>query len=245
MNTEASLSPNITSISLSGKLGVNTNIISTKNLTKQYKKGSQDIQAINDISLEIPKGKFIAFVGKSGSGKSTLLQLIGGLDKPTAGTVMVNGTDLAKMSDRHISQFRNSTIGFVFQSFYLQPFLNVARNIEIAAMPSRMSKNERTQRIQLLATRVGLAERLEHKPHELSGGQIQRVAVARALMNNPAIIIADEPTGNLDSHTGQGIISLFQQAQSEFDTTIIIATHDRDIAEKADLVITLEDGRVV
>lgn len=217
-------------------------IISTRELTKEYRIGKQKVRAINNVSLDIHAGEFIAIVGASGSGKSTLLQMLGGLDQPTAGTVTVDGSRLDKMRDHKLSAFRNQTIGFVFQFFYLQPFLSLERNIEIAAMPNRMKKDERKKRIAELAEQVGLADRLQHLPSELSGGQIQRAAIARALLNRPDIILADEPTGNLDSGNGQSIIKLFKRVKADFGTTIVIATHDHEIAAQADRIITIKDG---
>lgn len=220
-------------------------IISIHDLVKEYKIGGQKIRAVNGVSLDIRKGEFIALVGASGSGKSTLLQLIGGLDKQTLGTISINGQSLSRLSDRKLSKFRNQTIGFIFQFFYLQPFLSLSRNIEVAAMPNRMPHKEREERIQKLAERVGLSERLGHIPRELSGGQIQRAAIARALVNHPSIILADEPTGNLDSQNSQEIISLFRSLRDDLGTTIIIATHDNTIAAQADRVITIRDGVIV
>ena len=219
-------------------------IIKATNVVKEYKIGKQKIRAVDSVSLEVNKGEFIALVGVSGSGKSTLLHLLGGLDKATSGEVVVNGQEIRKMSDRRLSQFRNQTIGFVFQSFYLQPFLTLRRNIEVASMPQRMKRAERKQRIEELARQVGLYDRLNHRPRELSGGQIQRAAIARALLNRPAIILADEPTGNLDSANSHDIIQLFQQIREQYGTTVIIATHDTEVAAQADRVITLKDGRL-
>lgn len=213
--------------------------------TKRYGSKHTPVQALQAVSLSINQGEFVAIVGASGSGKSTLLQLMGGLDRPTSGKIMVNGKDLSRLSDRKLSKFRNQTIGFVFQFFYLQPFLNLARNIEVAAMPSRMKRRERKDRAIRLATQVGLSERLKHLPSELSGGQIQRAVIARALINNPSVILADEPTGNLDSKNSQEVIELFKRVQKENGTTIVVATHDLDIAAQADRVMTLKDGRIV
>ena len=220
-------------------------VIAVDHLSKHYKVGGEKVHAVNDVSLTIHEGEFVAIVGASGSGKSTLLQLMGGLDKPTSGTVAVSGVQLGKMRDSKLSIFRNQTIGFVFQFFYLQPFLSLERNIEVAAMPSRMKNSERKARIVALAEQVGLGDRLRHLPRELSGGQIQRTAIARALVNQPKIILADEPTGNLDSENSQGIISLFEQIRKEHGTTVVIATHDQAIATQADRIITIKDGMVV
>lgn len=219
-----------------------TVVIELREISKNYKVSGQSIKAVNDISLKINKGEFIALVGASGSGKSTLLQIIGGLDGPSSGTVSINGTPLNKMSDRKLSKLRNKTIGFVFQFFYLQPFLTLRRNIEIAALPRRTKRKERKARALELAEQVGLLERLDHLPGELSGGQIQRVAIARALFNEPAIIIADEPTGNLDSKNSQDILELFKHIRDIYGTTIIIATHDTYIASQADRIVTIKDG---
>ena len=218
--------------------------IRATNVIKKYKVGKQIIRAIDDVSVDIHEGEFVALVGPSGSGKSTLLHLLGGLDKPTSGEIVVGGKNVSSMNDRQLSKFRNQTIGFVFQSFYLQPFLTLRRNIEVASMPQRMGRAERKLRIESLARQVGLYDRLSHRPHELSGGQIQRAAIARALLNRPAIILADEPTGNLDSVNSRDIISLFQQIREQYHATIIIATHDNEIAAQADRVIALKDGRL-
>lgn len=218
--------------------------IRATNVIKKYKVGKQIIRAIDDVSVDIHEGEFVALVGPSGSGKSTLLHLLGGLDKPTSGEIVVGGKNVSSMNDRQLSKFRNQTIGFVFQSFYLQPFLTLRRNIEVASMPQRMGRAERKLRIESLARQVGLYDRLSHRPHELSGGQIQRAAIARALLNRPAIILADEPTGNLDSINSSDIIQLFQQARKLYNTTLIIATHDAEIASQADRVIALKDGRL-
>ncbi|MGO3702134.1 MAG: ABC transporter ATP-binding protein [Candidatus Saccharimonadales bacterium] len=219
--------------------------ISAEKLSKQYKVGRQKVLAVSNVSLEINEGEFVAIVGASGSGKSTLLHLLGGLDKPSSGTIFVDGVRLTKLSDRKLSRFRNRTIGFVFQSFYLQPYLNVRKNIEVAAMPNRLKRKTRAYRAERLASAVGLKSRLAHKPSELSGGQIQRVAIARALLNQPSIILADEPTGNLDSTNSEAIVALFKTLQKELGATVVIATHDHDIAAQADRIITVKDGALV
>ena len=220
-------------------------IIQANHLVKRYKTGSQTILAVNDVSLAINRGEFVAITGASGSGKSTLLQLLGGLDKPTSGDIIIDNVKINKISDSELSRFRNQTIGFVFQSFYLQPFLTLQRNIEIAAMPSRMKRNQRKTRAEKLAQQVGLGDRLRHFPRELSGGQIQRAAIARALLNNPDIILADEPTGNLDSQNSRNIVTLFRQICDTQNTTVVIATHDQEIAASVDRVIAVADGRII
>ena len=220
-------------------------MISTKSLTKRYRVGGHDLLATDNVSITINQGEFVAIVGESGSGKSTLLQLLGGLDKPTSGSIVVNGVEVTGLSDGKLSQFRNRTIGFVFQSFYLQPFLTLRRNIEVAAMPSRMKRDTRRARTDRLAEQVGLADRLDYYPRQLSGGQIQRVAIARALFNKPPILLADEPTGNLDSQNSRGIIALFRQICDGWGTTVVVVTHSREVAMVADRVVTVKDGAIV
>ena len=220
-------------------------IISVRDLAKRYKVGKTHISALAGVSLDVHEGEIIALTGPSGSGKSTLLQLIGGLDKPTSGSVSVGGVDLRTMRDGRLSEFRNRTIGFVFQFFYLQPFLRLERNLEVAGMFAHTSPHARRQRVGELAETVGLADRLRHYPKELSGGQMQRAAIARALLNQPKILLADEPTGNLDSANGAAIIDLFEKIRDESQTTIVIVTHDPSIAARADREIRLKDGVVL
>ena len=219
-------------------------IIQIEHLFKEYKLGKQRISVIDDVNLNILEGEFVAIVGASGSGKSTLLHLLGGLDKPSQGKVIIDGQDINKLSDSRLSKFRNQAIGFIFQSFYLQPFLTLRQNIEVASMPARINKKERRQKIDDLAKQVDLYDRLKHRPRELSGGQIQRAAIIRALLNNPKIILADEPTGNLDSKNSQDVISLFKDICSQYKTTVVIATHDQEIASQADHIITIKDGKI-
>ncbi len=220
-------------------------IISVKSLVKTYVISKQQVHALNDVSVDIYKGEFVAITGSSGSGKSTLLQLIGGLDKPTSGEIVIDGVNINQLSDSKLSKFRNKTIGFVFQFFYLQPFLRLNKNIEVPGMFAHSRRVDRKRRVHELIERVGLAEQEKHLPKEISGGQLQRAAIARSLLNNPKILLADEPTGNLDNANSNEIIKLFEQIRDEFGTTIIIVTHNLEIAARADRVIKLSDGTLL
>lgn len=220
-------------------------LIEVENLVKRYKNGREKIAAVDGVSFKIYEKEIVALTGASGSGKSTLLHLLGGLDKPTEGKVMIDGVDIAKLSDGKLSEFRNQTVGFVFQFFYLQPFLSLAQNIGVPAMVKKGKTKARKERVEELAKAVGLEERLKHLPKELSGGQMQRAAIARALFNEPKILIADEPTGNLDSHNSQMILELFEKVREEYGTTIIIVTHDEKIAEMADRKLVMGDGKLI
>lgn len=220
-------------------------IVSLSNVQKIYKVGKQKVQALQGVTLEIHEGEFVAITGPSGSGKSTLLQVIGALDQPTAGTVIVASKNLHKIRDGQLARFRAATIGFVFQFFFLQPFLRLDKNLEVPGMFVRMPRKTRREKVAEVAQKVGLSERLRHYPKELSGGQMQRAAIARALMNSPKLLLADEPTGNLDSANGRAIIGLFEAIREELGTTVIVVTHDKDIANRADRIITMKDGEVV
>jgi ABC-type lipoprotein export system ATPase subunit len=227
------------------KTAFNNFVISVKSIIKTYKIGNKTTNALNDISLDIHEGEFIAITGASGSGKTTLLQMIGGLDKPTAGNIIVNDVEISSLSDAKLSVFRNKTIGFVFQFFYLQPFLKLNKNIEVPGMFSNMRRADRKSRTHELLEQVGLLGQEDYFPKELSGGQIQRAAIARALFNKPKILLADEPTGNLDSANSDDIIKIFEKIRNELGTTIIIVTHNPEIASHADRIIQLRDGALI
>lgn len=220
-------------------------IVRVEQLSKTYKVGHTKVEALKGINLDIYKSEFVAITGTSGSGKSTLLQLIGGLDKPNKGLVKVQGQNLAKLRDGRLSTFRNRTIGFVFQFFYLQPFLNLQSNIEVPAMFARSPKSKRHERSRQLAQTVGLDDRLKHLPRELSGGQMQRAAIARALQNSPSILLADEPTGNLDRTNALAIFNLFKDIRDKNGTTVIVVTHDMELAGMTDRAIHMSDGAVI
>jgi ABC-type lipoprotein export system ATPase subunit len=220
-------------------------IIAAKDVTRTYKIHRQKIPALRGVSFDIREGEFIALTGASGSGKSTLLQLIGGLDQPTTGSITVNDTDIGRLRDKKLSVFRNQTIGFVFQFFYLQPFLALRTNVEVPGMFSHSNRKERSGHAKELLDRVGLGEYATRLPKELSGGQIQRAAIARALLNNPKILLADEPTGNLDKTNSKEVIDLFRTIREELGTTVIIVTHNPEIAAQADREIQLSDGAIV
>lgn len=212
-------------------------------VAKIYTLGDQKIRALDSITFSIREGEFIGIIGPSGSGKSTLMHLIGCLDTPDEGTVRIGGKDITRASGNELAEVRNREIGFVFQSFNLLARLDVIDNIALPLVYSGCSRSQRRARATELAERVGLAGRLRNRPTQLSGGQCQRVAIARALANNPRILLGDEPTGNLDSRTGEAILTMFRELHAE-GRTIIIVTHDPEIAARCDRVVEIKDGRV-
>jgi lipoprotein-releasing system ATP-binding protein len=219
-------------------------LLSARNLRKKYKMGRRSVEVLADVSLDVLRGSFLALRGASGAGKSTLLHLLGGLDSPDTGQIVVAGQDLATLSGSALPRFRNEKIGFIFQAYHLLPEFDALENVCIPARMSRHPQSEVVKRGRELLSRVGLGERLDHRPYELSGGEQQRVAIARALINEPELILADEPTGNLDSHTGEEILNLLCEIREERKTTLVIATHDSKVADRAPQVIRLIDGQI-
>jgi putative ABC transport system ATP-binding protein len=219
-------------------------VVQASNLARDYSFGKEVVHALRSVSFEIDKGDWVAIVGPSGCGKSTLLNLLGAIDKPTRGSVKVNSIDVAGMADREATVFRLRNIGFVFQRFYLMPTLSARENVELPMAEAGVGKAERATRARKLLAYVGLGARERHRPSELSGGEQQRVAIARALANRPAILLADEPTGELDARTGAEIISLFGQLNRD-GTTLIVVTHDEDLASAARRKIHMRDGLIV
>ncbi|SNB44845.1 ABC transporter ATP-binding protein [Geobacter sp. DSM 9736] len=217
-------------------------LVEIKNLIKSYRRGVQTIPVLQDISFDIAEGEFLALMGPSGSGKSTLLNLIAGIDKPDSGEIRVSGTDIVQLDDTALAGWRASNVGFIFQFYNLMPVLTAFENVELPLLLTHLSRRERREHVELVLDVVGLADRMDHYPSQLSGGQQQRVAVARAIVTDPAILVADEPTGDLDRVSAEEILQLMDRLVREFGKTIIMVTHDPRAAEKAHLIRHLEKG---
>ena len=230
-------------------MGKDDFILKSEGVYKSYRMGATEVKVLKGVDLAVKKGEFLAIVGASGSGKSTLLHILGALDRPDKGVVKFEGRDLNRHSSSELNKFRNKMVGFVFQFYHLLDELNVLENVFLPAMASRsvvgwlVSRRWAKSRARDLLTQLGLQERANHKPYQLSGGERQRVAIGRALMNEPRLLLADEPTGNLDSATGNGIITIFEQL-NKAGQTIVMVTHDERIAQKAGRLITLTDGKI-
>jgi putative ABC transport system ATP-binding protein len=218
-------------------------LIDIKDIKKVYRLGTQEVYALRKVDLDIYKGEYVALMGPSGSGKSTLMNILGCLDSFTSGQYILNGTDVSKMTENELAQVRNKEIGFVFQTFNLLPRMTALENVALPLVYAGISKKERTARAEEVLEQVGLKDRMLHKPNELSGGQRQRVAVARGLVNNPSILLADEPTGNLDTKTSVEIMALFSEIHAK-GNTIVLVTHEEDIALNAKRIVRLRDGLI-
>jgi putative ABC transport system ATP-binding protein len=220
--------------------------VRTENLCRYYTMGGSTIRAVDGITLAIERGEFVALLGQSGSGKSTLLNLLAGLDRPTSGSVQVAGRDLAGMSSEELARYRRNDVGMVFQSFHLIPAMTITENVELPMRFAEVERAERARRVRESLERVGLGKRLEHRPSELSGGEQQRVSLARALANRPSMLLADEPTGNLDSRTGEDILNLIRDVSLALGMTVVMVTHERALAERfAQRLIFLGDGKLL
>ena len=217
-------------------------LVSIQHLRKSYRRGAQVVPVLDDISFDIAEGEFVGLMGPSGSGKSTLLNLIAGIDKPDAGTLLIGGVDITQLTETDLAAWRARHVGFIFQFYNLMPVLTAFENVELPLMLTDLPKHDRRQRVELALSMVGLTDRMEHYPSELSGGQQQRVAIARALISDPTIIVADEPTGDLDRVSGSEILDLLDRLNRELNKTIIMVTHDPKAAERAHRLRHLEKG---
>lgn len=220
-------------------------MISIQNLGKVYQAGSLSVPALKDINMEVKRSSFVSIMGPSGSGKSTLMNILGCLDRATSGTYIIDGVDVTSLDEKELASIRNRKIGFVFQTFNLLPRLSALSNVELPMMYAKVPPATRREKASNALTRVGLAERINHRPNEMSGGQRQRVAIARALVNDPAILLADEPTGNLDTYSGEEIMEIFQELNETEKATIVLVTHEREIAEHSQRIIHFRDGALV
>jgi putative ABC transport system ATP-binding protein len=219
-------------------------LVSIRHVSKSYERGDQVVQVLTDINLEIARGDFVAMMGPSGSGKSTLLNLVAGIDKPDAGSILVNGEDITVLSEGDLAGWRASSVGFIFQFYNLMPVLSAFENVELPLLLTGLSRRERRERVELTLSLVGLADRMDHRPNELSGGQQQRVAIARAIVGDPLLLIADEPTGDLDRTSAADILKLLDRLNLELGKTIVMVTHDPRAAEAAHHLIYLDKGQL-
>ena len=220
-------------------------VVSLTDVVKTYVMGDNEVHALRGISFDIAQGEFVSIMGPSGSGKSTCMNMIGCLDRPTSGIVKINGKETAKMSEKELAALRNITVGFVFQQYHLISSMNILENVMLPLKYQRIDRAERAERAKAALESVGLAERMKHRPHELSGGQKQRVAIARAMVTEPRILLADEPTGALDTETGKQVMAMFRDINSKKNTTIIIVTHDPRIGDSTERCIKILDGQIV
>ena len=220
-------------------------VVSLQDVVRTYVMGDNEVRALRGVSFDISQGEFVSIMGPSGSGKSTCMNMIGCLDRPTSGIVKINGKETAKMSEKELSVLRNQTIGFVFQQYHLISSMNVIENVMLPLKYQKLDRSLRHEKALAALESVGLAERIHHKPHELSGGQKQRVAIARAMVTQPKILLADEPTGALDTETGKQVMEMFRKINSEQNTTVIIVTHDPRIGESTSRCIRILDGQIV
>ncbi|HUI30753.1 MAG TPA: ABC transporter ATP-binding protein [Candidatus Acidoferrales bacterium] len=221
------------------------NLIEINNVTKSYRRDSIEVPVLNNIDLDVPDGEFLALMGPSGSGKTTLLNMIAGIDKPSSGEIVINGTDISKLNESALAKWRSTNIGFIFQFYNLIPVLTAFENVELPLLLTNLSKSERKNHVESALTIVGLADRMDFYPKQLSGGQEQRVAIARAIVTDPVLLIADEPTGDLDKNSAEEIMTLMQRLNSEFKKTIVMVTHDPHTAQKAKSLRHLEKGDLV
>jgi putative ABC transport system ATP-binding protein len=220
--------------------------VQLEHISRHYKMGETSVRAVDDVSLSVARGEYLALLGSSGSGKSTLLNLMAGLDRPTSGAILANGENLAMLSPLDLARYRRNTIGMIFQSFNLLPRMTLEENVELPLRLAEVERSERAGRVREALERVRLTHRVGHRPMELSGGEQQRVAIARALVNGPKILLADEPTGNLDSATGEAILSLLRDLQTQLGMTIVMVTHERGLAERfAGRLATMGDGKLL